>query len=126
MSSSRKLDGTAGIASLSLLDLDRINSVFPTNEFFSGLLGSSRALLRDSRGFVVTERGLIVVEADAGLVTEIDAAGRRRVLAEIPPGTQAASQALPPSQIFNGIAVAPDGRLYVPGETNRSLYRISD
>ena len=82
--------------------------------------------LTTPEGFVVTEGGFIVVEADAGLVTEIDAAGQRRILAEIPPGTQAASDALPPSQIFNGIAVAPDGRLYVPGETNRSLYRISD
>jgi hypothetical protein len=36
--------------------------------------------------FVVTERGLVVVEADAGRVTEIDAAGQRRTLAEIPPG----------------------------------------
>jgi sugar lactone lactonase YvrE len=83
------------------------------------------ANLTTPEGFVVTENGFVIVEADLGHVTAVDSAGQRQVLAEIPPGTQAFAEAYPPSQIFNGIAVAPDGRLYVPGETDRSLYRIS-
>ena len=39
-------------------------------------------------------------------------------------GTQATSAVQPPSQVFNGSAAGADGRLYVTGETNRSLYRI--
>ena len=56
----------------------------------------------------------------------ISADGKRRTVAEIPPGSQAASAAQPPSQVFNGIAVDGDGRLYLPGEPNRVLYRIED
>lgn len=81
--------------------------------------------LTTPEGFVVTDSGFIVVEADAGTVTAVNAAGDRDVLANIPVGTQAGSPAQPPSQVFNGIARAPDGRLFVTGETNRVLYRIT-
>lgn len=77
-------------------------------------------------GFVQFEGHIAVVEADAGRVSVISADGKRRTVAEIPPGSQAASAAQPPSQVFNGIAVDGDGRLYLPGEPNRVLYRIED
>ncbi len=82
--------------------------------------------LTTPEGFVITEQGFVVVEADVGLVTVVNAEGARRVLAEIPPGTQAASAMQPPSQVFNGITMDARGRLYLPGEVNRSLYRISE
>ena len=81
--------------------------------------------LTTPEGFVVTGRGFVVVEADPGNVTEVNASGDRTVLAEIPPGTRAASSGPPPSWIFNGIALGPDGRLFVTGETNRVLYCIT-
>ncbi|MCB1692832.1 MAG: hypothetical protein KDI19_08705 [Pseudomonadales bacterium] len=80
--------------------------------------------LTTPEGFVVTPNGFVVVEADTGHVVEVDSAGNRTLLAEIPPGTQAASPAQPPSQVFQGIASA-GGALYVTGETNHSLYRIT-
>lgn len=80
--------------------------------------------LETPEGFVVTDRGFIVVEADPGRVVEINSEGARRPLADIAPGTQAASASQPPSQVFNGIAMSKDGRLFVPGETERVLYRI--
>lgn len=79
--------------------------------------------LTTPEGFVVTDKGFVVVEADAGKVTEVNSAGDRRVLAELPPGSQAAP-GTPPSQIFNGIAMGADGNLYVPDETGRKLYKI--
>ncbi len=81
--------------------------------------------LTTPEGFVMTNRGFVVVEADLGFITEVNSAGDRRILAEIPPGTQAGSPAFPPSQVFNGIALVREGLLIVTGETNRSLYRIS-
>jgi len=45
-------------------------------------------------------------------------------LADIPPGSQAASDFQPPSQVFNGITVDDEGNLYIPGETNRVLYKL--
>ena len=75
-------------------------------------------------GFVQYQGHVAVVEADAGRVTVIKSDGERVTVAEIPPGSQAASAAQPPSQVFNGIAVDDRGRLYLPGEPNRLLYRI--
>ncbi|MEJ2133564.1 MAG: hypothetical protein P8Y95_18535, partial [Gammaproteobacteria bacterium] len=45
------------------------------------------ANLTTPEGFVVTENGFVIVEADLGHVTAVDSAGQRQVLAEIPPGT---------------------------------------
>lgn len=80
--------------------------------------------LETPEGFVVVENGFVVVEADPGLVVEVDSAGSRNVLGRVPPGSQAASPMLPPSQVFNGIAISGNS-LYVPGETTRELYKIS-
>ena len=77
-------------------------------------------------GFDFFGRKLVVIEADLGDVTMIDPSGDKSLLAKIPPGTQAASELQPPSQVFNGVAVDDNGNVYVPGETNRALYKISN
>ena len=77
-------------------------------------------------GFDFFDRKLVVIEADLGEVSMINASGDKSLLAKIPPGTQAASDLQPPSQVFNGVAVDDNGNVYVPGETNRALYKISN
>ena len=82
--------------------------------------------LTTPEGFVVKDQFFVVVEADLGQITRIDAAGERLALADVPKGSQAASPAQPPSQVFNGIAIDDQGALYVPGESNRVLYKITE
>lgn len=79
--------------------------------------------LEAPEGFVVSEHGVVVVEAAAARVVHIDAEGTRNVLATIPSGSPGAL-GLPPSQIFNGIAMDADGNLFITGETSRVLYRL--
>ncbi len=79
--------------------------------------------LEAPEGFLVTEAGVLVIEADAARIVLVEATGARRVLAEIPAGSPAAP-GLIPSQIFNGIAMDDDGDLYITGESARVLYRI--
>ncbi|MEO1554645.1 MAG: SBBP repeat-containing protein, partial [Pseudomonadota bacterium] len=67
--------------------------------------------------------GIVVVEAAAARIVHVETSGARRVLAEIPGGSPGAP-GLPPSQIFNGIAIDADGNLFVTGESSRVLYRI--
>ncbi|MEM7638482.1 MAG: hypothetical protein AAF269_05405 [Pseudomonadota bacterium] len=74
-------------------------------------------------GFVVAETGIVVVEAEAARIVHLDADRNRRVLAEMPAGSPGAP-GLPPSQIFNGIAMDEDGNLFITGEASRVLYRI--
>jgi uncharacterized protein YjiK len=74
---------------------------------------------------VVKGQDFVVVEADLGQVTRVTSEGERLVLADVPAGSQAASAAQPPSQVFNGIAMDDAGALYVPGESNRVLYKIT-
>ena len=81
--------------------------------------------LTTPEGFVVKGQDFVVVEADLGQVTRIKAKGERLVLADVPAGSQAASLDQPPSQVFNGIAMDDAGALYVPGESNRVLYKIT-
>ena len=81
--------------------------------------------LTTPEGFVVKGQDFVVVEADLGQVTRIKAKGERLVLADVPAGSQAASLDQPPSQVFNGIAMDDAGGLYVPGESNRVLYKIT-
>ncbi|MEL6860322.1 MAG: hypothetical protein AAGL11_00670 [Pseudomonadota bacterium] len=79
--------------------------------------------LEAPEGFLVTENGLVVVEAEASRVVAIDPDGNRRVIAEFPAGSPG-NPGLPPSQIFNGVAMDADGNLFVSGEADRVLYRI--
>ena len=80
--------------------------------------------LEAPEGFLVTDNGIVVVEAEAGRILHIGKDQTRRVLAEIPAGS-AGAPGLPPSQIFNGIAIDEDGNLFISGEASRVLYRIA-
>ena len=80
--------------------------------------------LQSPEGFVTAKGGFVVVEADAGRITFVDVNGDRRELTAIAGGAPALP-GLPPSQIFNGIAIDADHNLYVTGEAKRVLYRIS-
>ena len=51
-------------------------------------------------GLDFCDRKLVVIEADLEEVTMIHASGDKSLLAKIPPGTQAASDLQPPSQVF--------------------------
>ena len=82
--------------------------------------------LDSPEGFVWYNNKIAVVEADPGHVTLVDGDGGKVHLADIPPGSQAASDFQPPSQVFNGITADDEGNLYIPGETNRVLYRLSN
>ena len=79
--------------------------------------------LRAPEGFVLAKDGFVVVEASIGRILYVDKSGVRRELATIPAGAPA-FPGLPPSQIFNGIAMDADGNLFITGETERVLYRI--
>ena len=80
--------------------------------------------LKAPEGFLVSDDGIVVIEAEAARVTFIDPDGTRMALAEIPAGSPGAP-GLPPSQIFNGIAMDADGNLFISGEADRVLYRIN-
>ncbi|MEL7284109.1 MAG: hypothetical protein AAGJ68_06345 [Pseudomonadota bacterium] len=80
--------------------------------------------LAGPEGFLVTETAIVVVEAETGRVTKIEANGDRHELAAIPAGAPGAA-GMPPSQVFNGVAIDPDGNLFVTGEAARVLYRIN-
>ena len=75
-------------------------------------------------GLAVHPDGLVVMEAGRGRVTLLGEDGSKRTLAELQVGLPAGSEAQPPSMVFNGVAVAPDGAVYVTGEHERALYRI--
>ena len=82
--------------------------------------------LTTPEGFVKHQSAFVVVEADLGQVTVAGADGSKRVVASIPAGSQAASPMQPPSQVFNGITRDDNGALFVAGESNRVLYKITD
>ena len=75
-------------------------------------------------GFLISDHGIVVIEAEAARVTHIKSDGTRNVLADIPAGSPGAP-GLPPSQIFNGITMDAEGHLFISGESERVLYRIS-
>lgn len=79
--------------------------------------------LEAPEGFVVSEHGVVVVEAAVARVVHIDPDGNRNVLATLPAGSPGAP-GLPPSQIFNGVAMDADGNLFITGEASRVLYRL--
>ena len=80
--------------------------------------------LESPEGFVVTETGYVVVEAAASRVLYVSDEDDRRVLAEFPAGSPGGA-GLPPSQLFNGIAIDQDNNLFLTGEAERVLYRIA-
>jgi sugar lactone lactonase YvrE len=80
--------------------------------------------LDSPEGIVITDSGFAVVEADSGHIVSINALGEKKLLATIPSGSPASTEAQPPSMIFNGITMDEDGVIYVTGETSRMLYKI--
>ncbi len=81
--------------------------------------------LTTPEGITILADEFVVVEADKGEITLIRADGSRHLLGKISAGSQAASPLQPPSQVFNGITQDDEGNLYVTGETERQLYKIS-
>ena len=82
--------------------------------------------LTTPEGLVKYQSAFAVVEADLGQVTVAGADGSKRVVANIPAGSQAASPMQQPSQVFNGITRDDSGTLFVAGESNRVLYKITN
>ncbi len=82
--------------------------------------------LTTPEGFVKKGDTFFIVEADLGVVTSVNLKGERKVIAKISKGSQAASPMQPPSQVFNGITIDDKGALYVPGESDRALYKITN
>ena len=72
----------------------------------------------------MNDSGIVVVESDPGRIIRIDREGKRSVLGNISPGSKAASQAQPPSMVFNGITQAKDGNYYLAVETSRVLVKL--
>jgi sugar lactone lactonase YvrE len=79
--------------------------------------------LANPEGFLVTENGYVIVEAETSRILHVSNDGERREIAAFPAGSPGLP-GLPPSQIFNGIAMDEDGTLFVTGEHDRVLYRI--
>jgi glucose/arabinose dehydrogenase len=80
--------------------------------------------LTDPEGITWFAGGLAVVESSAGRVSLVSLDGVVTPIASVPPSSSTASEAQPPSFIFNGIAGGAPGNLYLASERDRSLIRI--
>ena len=70
---------------------------------------------------------LLVVESAVGRVTRIDpATGATSVVAEGLPLGMPASPSMPPTWVFNGIAVGAHGAIYVTADIRNAVYRITE
>ena len=68
---------------------------------------------------------LVVAEAAAGRLTELDlAANQRRTIAENLPIGLSAGPGLPPPYVPTGVAVGADGSIYMSADRNNAIYRI--
>jgi sugar lactone lactonase YvrE len=68
---------------------------------------------------------LIVAEAAAGRLTEIDlASGQRRPVAEQLPIGMPAGPGMPPPYVATGVAVGADGTVYFSADRNNAIYRV--
>ncbi|MBQ74585.1 MAG: hypothetical protein CMQ20_06110 [Gammaproteobacteria bacterium] len=76
-------------------------------------------------GVAASDDGFIVMEAAKGNIVAISEQGERQLLANIPAGSEAATNDQPPSMFFNGVGLDADGTIYVTGEASRMLYKIS-
>ncbi len=81
--------------------------------------------LADPEGIAAFAGGFAVVEASAGRVAYVSPDGKVVPIASVPPSATTATDAQPPSFIFNGIAAGSDGALYLASERDRSLLRIA-
>ncbi|HJP49566.1 MAG: hypothetical protein QGH99_01765 [Pseudomonadales bacterium] len=76
-------------------------------------------------GFVVDDKGYVVVESDIGQITRIGHDGVRTLLGKISPGSIAASEAQPPSMVFNGITQTSAGVYFLAVEKSRTLLKLA-
>lgn len=79
-------------------------------------------------GLALTPWGsLVVAEAAAGRLTEIDLANpaQRRTVAEGLPIGLPAGPGMPPPYVPTGVAVGPDGTVYVSADRNNAVYRVA-
>jgi hypothetical protein len=79
--------------------------------------------LDSPEGLALRGNSIYVFEGDTGEIKEI-INGTINTIASLKPGNPAQSELQPPSMIFNGLAIHKDF-LYVAGELEKSLYRIS-
>jgi len=82
--------------------------------------------LRGPEGMVAADGGVLyVVEAGAGRLSRVDVAtGRVSTVADgLALGAPGVS-GMPPTWIFNGVALGPSGTVYVTGDVENKIYRI--
>jgi len=67
----------------------------------------------------------VVAESAARRLVEIDPAdGSRRTIAENLPIGLAPGPGLPPPYVVTGVAIGPDGTVYMAADRNNAIYRI--
>jgi WD40 repeat protein len=79
--------------------------------------------LNSPEGLALRGNSIYVFEGDTGEIKEV-INGTINTLGTLKPGSRAQSEFQPPSMIFNGLAVH-NNFLYVAGEVEKSLFRIS-
>ena len=79
--------------------------------------------LDSPEGLALRGNSIYVFEGNTGEIKEI-INGTIKTLGALKPGSPAQSEFQPPSMIFNGLAIHNDF-LYVAGEAEKSLFRIS-
>ena len=79
--------------------------------------------LDSPEGLALRGNSIYVFEGNTGEIKEI-INGTIKILGALKPGSPAQSEFQPPSMIFNGLAIHNDF-LYVAGEAEKSLFRIS-
>ena len=79
--------------------------------------------LDSPEGIAIKDDVLYIFEGNTGEIKKYDN-NQISVIASIQPGSQALSELQPPSVIFNGLAIK-DNYLYISGEIERSIFRIS-
>ncbi len=68
---------------------------------------------------------LLVVESRAGRLSRIDVStGAVTTMADGLDLGAPASPSMPPTWVFNGVAVGPSGAIYVTGDKTNVLYRL--
>ena len=80
--------------------------------------------LSSPEGVAATADGFLVVEGESGRLLQISLGGEIMHFSTVSPGTSAPTASQPPSMVFNGVTVTPEGIVFATGETDRVLYRI--
>ncbi len=82
--------------------------------------------LQGPEGLAAADEGVLyVVEAGAGRLSRVDAAtGEVRPVADGLALGAPGIPGMPPTWIFNGVAIGPSGAIYVTGDVENTIYRI--